>query len=79
MRLWTAKEGSGGWIKIAEPSWKGSLCGEQPRSQLERKQHILNQRGCTRKDPGNEGKVASQENQEPDRINLGQKQSKIIK
>lgn len=44
-----------------------------------KKQHILNQRGYAWKDPGNEGKVASQENQEPDRINPGQKQSKIIK
>lgn len=39
----------------AEPCWKGHLCGEQPRSQLERKQRIPDQRGHARVDQRNEG------------------------
>lgn len=36
VKLWPAKEGSGTWIRVHRAELK-SLCGKQPRSQLEQK------------------------------------------
>lgn len=58
-RLWPAQGDLGAGWEAAEPSWTGSLCGEQPGHQLPRKQPVPNPRGLAYLDQRNGGEAVS--------------------